>query len=116
VPARSEPLAALLWQLRAVHLDEGLEEEFRFHPLRRWRFDLAWPARLIACEVDGGAWIGGRHTSGAGFEADCEKVSIAAALGWRVLRVTPRQVERGQALIWLEAALALPPRPFATGG
>jgi hypothetical protein len=56
-------------------------------------------------EVDGGAYIGGRHTSGPGFEADCEKLSSAAALGWRVLRVTPRHVHDGRALTWLLAAL-----------
>lgn len=101
----------------------GLPEpvrEFRFHPVRRWPFDLAWPDHRVAVEVDGGAFMlrpcprcgamipqGGRHTSGAGFREDCVKVSEAAALGWRVLRVMPEHVESGQALAWLERALAV---------
>jgi hypothetical protein len=86
--------------------------EYRFHPTRRWRFDLAWPDELLAAEVDGGSWVGGRHTSGAGFEADCVKLSEAAALGWRVLRLTPRMIDDGRALDLLERAL---PRPLLGG-
>lgn len=79
--------------------------EHRFAPGRRWRFDLAWPDRMLAVEVDGGTWIGGRHTSGVGFEADCVKLNEALCLGWRVLRVTPRHVESGDALTWVERAM-----------
>ena len=56
---------------------------------RRWRFDFAWPAQMIALEVEGGVWTGGRHTRGAGFLKDLEKYNAAAALGWRVIRCTP---------------------------
>lgn len=65
--------------------------EVRFHPTRKWRFDWAWEDEKIALEVDGGAFIpgGGRHNRGAGFIEDNKKLSAAAALGWRVIRVTP---------------------------
>jgi hypothetical protein len=63
--------------------------EHRFHPARKWRFDYAWPDKLVALEVEGGAFTGGRHTRGAGFVADMEKYNRAAVLGWKVLRVTP---------------------------
>jgi very-short-patch-repair endonuclease len=98
---------ALLFQLKAVNARQAALaiREHRFHPSRRWRFDCAWPFHMVALEVDGGSWVGGRHTTGSGFEKDCEKLSEAAALGWRVLRVTPRQIESGQALGWLERAL-----------
>lgn len=95
----------LAWAAKGAGLPEPVREH-RFHPTRRWRFDLAWPDRLVAVEVDGGAFVGGRHTSGAGFREDCVKVSEAAALGWRVLRVMPEHVKSGQALAWLERALA----------
>jgi hypothetical protein len=62
--------------------------EHRFYE-RRWRFDYAWPDKLVALEVEGGAFTGGRHTRGAGFVADMEKYNRAAVLGWKVLRVTP---------------------------
>src|SRR5688572_23096660 len=106
--AMTEPAATLLWQIGAANpsLAMWAMREVRFHPTRRWRFDIAWPEKKVAVEVDGGSWIGGRHTTGSGFEKDCEKLSEAAALGWRVLRVTPRQIESGQALGWLERALA----------
>lgn len=89
--------------------------EYRFHPSRRWRFDLAWPEYRVAVEVDGGVYTrgedgqqGGRHQRPEGFERDCEKVSTAAAIGWRVLKVTPRQVQDGRAVQWVAQALAAP--------
>lgn len=66
--------------------------EYRFHPERKWRFDYAWPSRKIALEVEGGVWTNGRHTRGKGFLGDLEKYNTAAAMGWRVLRVTPSEL------------------------
>jgi len=80
--------------------------EFKFHPVRRWRFDFAFPEQMVAVEVEGGAWNGGRHTRGSGFTADCEKYNAAALLGWRVFRFTVKQVESGEAIKTLEVALA----------
>lgn len=81
------------------------EPEHRFHPERRWRFDLAWPAFKLGVEVEGGVWTSGRHSRGAGFEADCAKYNEATLAGWRVLRVTPAMIEDGRALAWIERAL-----------
>ena len=47
---------------------------------------------MIALEVEGGVWIGGRHTSGAGFVKDMEKYNEAAAMGWRIIRCQPKQL------------------------
>lgn len=55
--------------------------------------DYAWPDALVALEVEGGVWTGGRHTRGAGFLADMEKYNEAARLGWRVLRCTPSTLD-----------------------
>ena len=60
---------------------------------RDWRFDFAWPDNRLAVEIDGGTWMskhGGksRHTTGTGYEGDCEKLNAAAILGWKVLRYT----------------------------
>lgn len=103
------PTAELMFQLRALDpdsIDRGFRPELAFHPKRKWRFDLAWPDHKVAVEIDGGSWVGGRHTSGSGFEADCEKLSEAAALGWRVLRVTPKMVKDGRAVDVILRALA----------
>lgn len=67
--------------------------EYRFHPVRRWRFDWALPDSKIAFEFEGGAFTGGRHTRGAGFSADCEKSNIAQLMGWRVFRFTAAHVK-----------------------
>jgi very-short-patch-repair endonuclease len=86
----------------------GLPEpvaEYRFHTTRRWRFDYAWPQLRLALEVDGGAWVGGRHTRGAGYEKDCEKLNAALLAGWRVLRFTTGMVQDGRALAVLQEAL-----------
>ena len=82
----------------------GLKREHAFAPPRKWRFDLAWPKQRIACEIEGGVWVSGRHTRGAGYESDCEKYSAAAASGWRVIRVTPGMIKSGKAIELLELA------------
>lgn len=66
--------------------------EHRFHPIRKWRFDYAWEEHRVALEVEGGVWVGGRHTSGAGFVKDMEKYNEAACLGWRIIRCQPREL------------------------
>lgn len=81
------------------------EFEFKFHDARKWRFDFAWVKQKLAMEIDGAIWIQGRHTRGAGVEKDCEKLSEAAILGWRILRASTGQVESGVALGWIERAL-----------
>jgi very-short-patch-repair endonuclease len=101
----SEAEETLLFQIRAVGLPEPIRE-LRFAPPRKWRFDLAWLKQgMVALEVDGGIWIVSRHTNPRGYENDCEKLNEALCLGWRVLRVTPGQVNSGEALGWIERAL-----------
>ena len=92
------------------------EFEMRFHRVRKWRFDMAWPKVWsvdgvrppvvgVAVEVDGGVWKGGRHVRGGGYEKDCEKLNEAVVLGWRVLRFTPGMIESGMAIGQLEKVL-----------
>lgn len=105
--------------LLAAQLEQAgipYEREYRFAPPRRWRADFAvlhgptfrGPDDIdILVEIDGGAYVAGRHTRGTGFENDAEKASAAAILGYRVIRATPRQVEDGRALQWIRAALGI---------
>lgn len=79
--------------------------ELRFHPVRRWRFDLAWPADKLAVEIDGGIWTAGRHTRGAGMEGDNEKINSAILLGWRVLRFSSGQAKSAEAIEIIKTAL-----------
>src|SRR5574337_760677 len=68
------------------------EAEFRFHPVRKWRFDYAWPGMKVALEVEGGMWVDGRHNRGSGQVKDLEKYSEAAILGWRILYCQPSEL------------------------
>ena len=96
-----EPWKVLM--LAAVESATGVRgvEEFRFHTDRRWRFDLAWPALMVAFEREGMARRGGksRHTTFSGFQADCEKYNTAAILGWRVIRGNVKMISKGTALV-----------------
>ena len=96
-------LAVILAACRARGF-EGVPEH-KFHPERRWRFDLAFPSRMVAFEREGGIWVGGRHTRGRGYEADCEKYNAAGILGWVVIRATAGMIRSGVALEQLLAAL-----------
>ena len=106
-PQPQEPsklVEQLLHQLEAINL-APTHREWQFHPERKWRFDLAWPDFKVAVEVHGGIHSGGRHTRGAGFEKDREKMNEAALMGWLALEVTGDQIRSGQALGWVERAL-----------
>lgn len=85
---------------RLVKSDLKLEavKEYRFHPVRRWRFDYAIVEHKIAIEVEGGVFTQGRHTRPLGFLGDIEKYNNATTLGWSVLRVTPDSLISSQTL------------------
>ena len=65
--------------------------EYKFHPVRKWRFDYAVPDLMIAVEIEGGTWIKGRHNRAEGYQKDMEKYNMAQLMGWKVLRYTPEQ-------------------------
>ena len=91
-------------QIRQAGLPEPVRE-LVFHTDRKWRVDFCWPEAMVAVEIDGGTWTGGRHTRGKGYEADREKLNEATLMGWTVLGVTGGQIRTRQALGWLERAL-----------
>ena len=88
-PSRLERRFELLWQTAG---GPALQSEFRFHPTRKWRADYAHIESRTLIEVEGGAWVGGRHTRAAGFVADAEKYLEAALGGWRVVRLVGSQL------------------------
>lgn len=63
--------------------------EYQFAHPRKWRFDFAWLEQRVALEIQGGLFVQGRHTRGAALLKEHEKLNTAAALGWRVLFVSP---------------------------
>jgi very-short-patch-repair endonuclease len=66
--------------------------EFRFHPVRKFRMDFCWVVERVGLEVDGGVWTRGRHVTGAGWSRDTTKLNLAASMGYRMLRCTPKQL------------------------
>jgi len=81
------------WRL-ITQTDWPFVAEYKFDPIRKWRYDWAHKDKLIAIEIEGGTWTGGRHSRGKGIEGDCEKYNAAAVAGWRVIRFTPQMVKR----------------------
>ena len=124
--AADKDLEANLYQdLYGLYLTAGWPEphpQVHFHPLRNWAIDVAFfQPHLLAVEVDGGTWgrrnprtgewergKPGGHTSGAGYQASCEKGNELAIAGWPLLRVTGDMVRDGRALEYIQRALHLP--------
>ena len=67
---------------------------------RSWRADIAFLSARLLVEVDGGV-----HMLRKRFDADIPKSQAALALGYRVLRVSPKQVASGEALEHVRRAL-----------
>lgn len=92
----SEGEATLAQHLRAHGV--SFEQEFKFHPDRKWRADFHIIGHKLLVEVEGGIWSGGRHTRAKGYIGDMEKYNAAVALGYRVLRFSTEQVKSGFAV------------------
>jgi hypothetical protein len=74
-------------------------------PDHRWRFDWAWLRRQVALEVNGGIWIQGRHTRGAGYLRDLAKLNEAQIRGWIVLQRTPQTLAEDETFTLIRRAL-----------
>jgi hypothetical protein len=80
--------------------------EYRFAPPRRWKMDYCFPQDMLAVECEGGVWTNGRHVRGSGFVKDMEKYNTAAAMGYRIIRVTPQQLGESETIDLIRRALA----------
>lgn len=81
-----------------VGTGSGLRRRLDAAGLKDWRFDFARPDLLVAVEVEGGAWVMGRHNRAAGFHADLMKYDAALRLGWTVYRCDGRMIREGRAI------------------
>lgn len=104
--AKVNMIAELILQLKIAGVQVPPVPEFCFHPKRRWRSDLAWPAEKILVEYEGGIWQRGAHVRGKHYESDCEKYNEATLFGYEVYRFTYDMVRTGMALDVIIRALA----------
>jgi hypothetical protein len=80
-------------ELPLQYIEPHEEYNFDFAYGRKHRFDFAFPAHLVAVEIEGNAWHvkgGGKHMQ----DGDLEKYNIAAYMGWRVFRYSPAMLKR----------------------
>ncbi|MDH2542052.1 DUF559 domain-containing protein [Acinetobacter baumannii] len=96
----SEGETVLVTHLKACKI--SFEQEYKFHPDRKWRADFLITGKKILIEVEGGIWSGGRHTRGKGYIGDMEKYNSAAMMGFTVLRFSTEQVKAGVAIKQIE--------------
>lgn len=92
--------AKLARELKTLKID--FEQEFYFHPDRKWRADFHLIGKKILVEVEGGIWSGGRHTRGKGYIGDIEKYNAATMMGYQVIRFSTDQVKSGHAIQQIE--------------
>lgn len=74
-------------------------KEFVAIPGRKYRFDRAWPDRMLLIEVNGGTWANaggetGSHGRGSGIDRDYWKADEAVALGYRVMMFSRSMLRR----------------------
>lgn len=81
---------------------KGLRKRLQEAGLKDWRFDFAWPDLMLAVEVEGGAWVGGRHTRGKGFLEDLRKYQAAQVMGWTIYRTAGELIKSGEAVRIIE--------------
>lgn len=92
--------AKLARELKTLKIE--FEQEFEFHPKRKWRADFHLIDKKILVEVEGGIWSGGRHTRGKGYLGDMEKYNAATMMGFQVIRFSTDQVKSGHAIQQIE--------------
>lgn len=92
--------AKLARELKTLKIE--FEQEFEFHPKRKWRADFHLVGKKILVEVEGGIWSGGRHTRGKGYLGDLEKYNAATMMGFQVIRFSTEQVKSGLAIQQIE--------------
>lgn len=96
------------FQLKAAGIEQP-ERQHRFAAQhgREWRWDFAWPSKMIAVEIQGGIWKrgGGAHSHPTDILRNMLKYNAAAALGWRLLQFSTDQVKSGDALQYTERVL-----------
>lgn len=86
------------------------EREYKAIKGRQFRWDFLVPINdpergNVLVEVQGGIWIKGGHSTGAGITRDAEKANLANLAGFTCLVMTKETIKSGQALKWIQEAV-----------
>lgn len=81
---------------------KGIRDRLKQAGLQDWKFDFAFPEVMLAVEIEGGGWSGGRHTRGKGFAQDMKKYHHAMDAGWNVYRCNASLINSKQAIELVE--------------
>jgi very-short-patch-repair endonuclease len=73
---------------------------------RRFEVDCVWPEPRVAVELDGHAY----HSTRAAFERDRARDRLLQAAGWRVIRITWRQLHDEPEAVMADLKRLLSPR------
>lgn len=92
--------------IAAGGIGKGVRKRLADAGLKDWRFDFEF-GHKIALEIEGGGWIGGKHTTGKGFADDLEKYDAAMRLGWIIYRCDGAMVKTGRALQTIELLIRM---------
>ena len=66
--------------------------EYKFCKDRRFKSDFAWPEHNLLLEVEGGVYTHQAHGSVSGILRDMEKNNVSVSLGYRTLRILPKEL------------------------
>ena len=105
------PLAAQFEHLWRTWGGPELVQEYRFHPVRKWRLDYYHAPTKTAVELEGGLYSNGRHTRASGYQGDIDKYNAAAMLGITVLRLGTGQVDHQHVTEIIDYIKAKEPQP-----
>jgi hypothetical protein len=72
--------------------------EFKFHPDRKWRFDLYWKTARLGVELHGGGQRG-RHCRLKGLSNDTQKCNSAQRFGLMLLAYTTIELKKMQDVV-----------------
>jgi len=90
--------------LKAVGIE--MEQQYKFHPTRRWRMDFAHVESKVCVEIDGGEFVNGAHNRGSQMARDYEKRNAAIELGWAIFQLTGAMV-KNDPVGWAERVKAV---------
>lgn len=81
----------ILWDAVRAIIEDAVREFENAVPGRKYRLDIALPAKRLAIEVDGWEWHG-KHKGD--FIRDRERQNLLTLHGWRILRFTAGQIRK----------------------